>query len=509
MKKKLFPLTKKRYLFSQVDNFELYDFIDPHGICNENVFAFTNRSGNEVSLVIYNNSYSEAIGTINSSCERAFGEEGRTSTTTIDKSLGINSGFGFYYIFKDYVQQLEFIASGSQLSSAGFSFHLMGYQRKVLLDFREVYDADGRYKVLCDQLNGRGVNSIERALSEMNLAPFHNSLTHLFTSIKFSRLLLALDIYSKDEIEIPVVDEEVLRIINSLSKIKSLNTSQQELIIQIQSEISQIEGFNKLFLEISSAKRPAKWVGEVKSIIAPETHSERRKILSFLLLNKILFKILKSVETTNSNNILFDELLLWKPLFEIFGFLRYDDPGQSYELIKILFDSDFAFTDDADRYFIKIFEKDVITSFVQMNEFENVRYFNKERIEELVKWQFIISCIKLISQNTVKGKLSKKAFAGSFKIIFENYSLLIQRILKSEYKVENLVSIPEVKIIKKIKSIKKALPKKVVQKKKTVIKAKSKKGKEKTDKAKKEKTVNKEKKKLTTKKTKTKKKAKP
>ena len=51
---------------------------------------------------------------------------------------------------------------------------------------------DIKYFVI--NLNGRGVNSIERALSEMNLAPFHNSLTHLFTSIKFSRLLLALDI---------------------------------------------------------------------------------------------------------------------------------------------------------------------------------------------------------------------------------------------------------------------------------------------------------------------------
>jgi len=502
--KEIFPLTKKRHLFSQVDNFELYDFIDPHGICNENVFAFTNRSGNEVSLVIYNNSYSEAIGTINSSCERAFGEEGRTSTTTIDKSLGINSGFGFYYIFKDYIQQLEFIASGSQLSSAGFSFHLMGYQRKVLLDFKEVYDVDGRYKVLCDQLNGRGVYSIERALNEMNLAPLHNSLTHLFTSIKFSRLLLALDIFNKDGIEIPVVDEEVSRIINNLSKIKSLDTSQQELISKIQSEISQIEDFNKLFLEISTAKRPVKWIGEVKSILSPENDSERKKILAFLLLNKILLSILNSVYITDRKTILFDELLLWKPLFEIFGFLRYEDPGRSYELIKILFDSDLSFSENVDRYFLKIFEKDIISSFVQINEYENVRYFNKERIEELVKWQLIISCNALISQNTVKGKLSKKGFMDSLKITFENYSLVIQRILKSEYKIDNLLSIPEVKIIKKTKSNKKVLIKKVTPKKKTAAKVKSKKNKEK-----KEKTVNKGKKKVTIKKTKTKKKAKP
>ena len=185
--------------------------------------------GMKYLLVLYNNSYSEAIGTIISSCERAYGEEGRTSTTTIDKTLGINSSNNIYYIFKDYVQQLEFIIPGQQISSAGFSFHLMGYQRKVLLDFKEVYDTDGRYKILCDQLNGRGVDSIEHALSEMNLAPFHNSLVHLFTSIKFSRLLLSLDISNTEEIEIPGLDEEISRIVNRLSKIKSLNTSQLEM----------------------------------------------------------------------------------------------------------------------------------------------------------------------------------------------------------------------------------------------------------------------------------------
>ncbi|MBE0551528.1 MAG: alpha-amylase, partial [Ignavibacterium sp.] len=496
--KEIFPLTKKRHLFSQVDNFELYDFIDPHGICNENVFAFTNRSEKEVSLVIYNNSYSEAIGSINGSCERAYGEESRTSTTTIDKALGINSGYGFYYIFKDYVQQLEFIVSGLEISSAGFFFHLMGYQRKVLLDFREVYDADGRYKVLHNQLNGRGVYSVERALDEMNLAPFHNALAHFFTSIKFSRLLLALDISNEDEIEIPEVDEEVSRIINNLSKIKSLNTSQPELIIQIQSDISEISDFNRLFSEISSAKRTAKWIGAVKSILYPENDIERKKILSFLLLNRILFRILKSINNTDSKSISFDELLLWKPMLEIYGFLRYDDVGKSYELSKVLFESDFSFEDNIDRYFIKIFEKDIFALFVQINEYENVKYFNKERIEDLVNWQFIISCTDLISRSIVKSKVSKKAFIDSLKTAYDNYSKTTQKILESEYKVEKLVSLPEVKIANKIKPTKKVTPKK-----KAVSKEKSK-----AEIEKKTKPNDKSKKKITAKKPKTKKKAK-
>ena len=501
--KEIFPLTKKRYLFSQVDNFELYDFVDTHGNSNENVFAFTNRREKEVSLVIYNNSYSEAIGTINGSCERAYGEEGRTSTTTIDKALGINSGYGFYYIFKDYIQQLEFIVSGSEISSVGFFFHLMGYQRKVLLDFREMYDADGRYKVLHDQLNGRGVYSIERSLNEMNLAPFHNSLTKLFTSIKFSRLLLALDLNNEDEIEVPELDEELSRIISNLSKIKLPNTSQSELISKIKSDISSFKDFNKLFLAILTTIRPAKWIGEVKSILYPENDIERKKILSFILSNRILFQILKSTNSTDSKSSSFDELLLWKPLLGIFDHFRYEDPGKSYELTKVLFNSDFSFADNTDRYFIKIFEKEIIAFFVQINKYENVKYFNKERIEDLVKWQFIISCTELISINIVKGKVSKKAFIDSLKTAYDNYSRITQKILESEYKVEKLVSIPEVKIAKKIKSTKKILPKKVKAKKKAVSKVKSKKEIEK-----KEKTSNKTKKKITVKKSKTKKQAK-
>lgn len=506
--KEIFPLTKKRYLFSQVDNFELYDFIDLHGICNENVFAFTNKFEKEVSLVIYNNSYSEAIGNVAGSCERAYGEEGRTSTTTIDKALGINSGYGFYYIFKDYIQQLEFIVSGAEISSAGFYFHLMGYQRKVLLDFREVYDADGRFKVLHDQLNGRGVYSIERSLSEMNLAPFHNSLTNLFTSIKFSRLLLALDFANKDEIEIPEVDEELSRIISNLSKIKSLNTSQSELANQIQSDIYSVKDFNKLFLEISQAKRPAKWIAEVKSILYPVNDIERKKILSFLLLNKILFQILNSIKSNDSKSIPFDELLIWKPLFEIYGFLRYDDAGKSYELSKILFDFHFSLTDNPDKYFVKIFAKEITALFVQINEYENVKYFNKERIEELIKWQFILSCIELVSTNIVKNIVSKKSFIESLKTDYDNYSRVTQKILESEYKVENLVSIPKVKTAKKIKSEKKVLTKKVAQKKKSVSKVKLKKEIGNKEKEKKEKPTKKTKKKIIVKKSKTKKKAK-
>ena len=496
--KEIFPLTKKRYLFSQVDNFELYDFIDPHGICNENVFAFTNRSGQEVSLVIYNNSYSEAYGSINYSCERAFGEEGRTTTTTIDKALGINFGDGFYYIFKDYVQQLEYIISGSEISSMGFSFHLMGYQRKVLLGFKEVYDSDGRYKRIYEQLNGKGVDSIDRALNEMNFAPFHNSLTHLFTSIKFSRLLLSLDINNNGEVEIPNFDEEIIRICGNLNKIKSLDSSIDAITEKINSEILSLNNFNLLVAELVSSKRPAKWLLETKSILYSGNEVFQKRDLSFFLINRIIFNILNSVEHKNSLINKFDELLLWKPLIEILSYMRFEDPGKSYELLKVINIPDATIIENSERFLNNILKNDLVGYFIQINEYEKIKYFNKERIEEFVRWQFIISCTELNSMSTVKGKVSKKNFIDSLKTAYDNYSKIMQKILESEYKVEKLVSIPEVKIAKKIKPTKKG-----TSKKKALGKGKSK-----VEIKEKEKTNDKPNKKLTVKKTKTKKKAK-
>ncbi len=46
------PLLHRRYLFSGVENFLLYDFFTPEGGVNEDVFAYSNRVGEERALVV-------------------------------------------------------------------------------------------------------------------------------------------------------------------------------------------------------------------------------------------------------------------------------------------------------------------------------------------------------------------------------------------------------------------------------------------------------------------------
>src|SRR6202034_592324 len=65
------PLLKRRWLFAESSNFLLYDFFEPSGSVNENVFAYSNRSGDERALVVYNNRFSTAHGTIDFSAAYA------------------------------------------------------------------------------------------------------------------------------------------------------------------------------------------------------------------------------------------------------------------------------------------------------------------------------------------------------------------------------------------------------------------------------------------------------
>ncbi|MDR2178339.1 MAG: alpha-amylase, partial [Treponema sp.] len=62
--REIFPLMKKRHIFSGSAAFRLYDFYSSEGQVNENVFAYSNRNWDDRALVLYNNSYYGASGWI-------------------------------------------------------------------------------------------------------------------------------------------------------------------------------------------------------------------------------------------------------------------------------------------------------------------------------------------------------------------------------------------------------------------------------------------------------------
>ena len=174
------PLLKKRWLFAESSNFLLYDFFEGSGAVNENVFAYSNRNGDERALVVYNNRYGTAHGTIDYSAAYADKGAGQLRQQRLREGLGMIGDSGVVLAWCDSLTGLEYLRRANVLAERGLTLELHAYQSYVLLNWRELRPtADQPWDRLCDQLNGRGVPNLEEALVLLELEPVHAALRAL------------------------------------------------------------------------------------------------------------------------------------------------------------------------------------------------------------------------------------------------------------------------------------------------------------------------------------------
>ena len=173
--REIFPIMKKRYLFSGVAEFSLYDFVTEDGSVDEDVYAYCNGVGSERALVLYNNKFKNTQGRILRSMPTRR-EDGSTTSPTISEALGIASSAGEWLLFRDVAKGLEYLRPTSELE-AGFSWELGAFKYHVLADLRVVdATADLPYDRLAAALGGRGVPSIAQALVKLRFRPVHEPL---------------------------------------------------------------------------------------------------------------------------------------------------------------------------------------------------------------------------------------------------------------------------------------------------------------------------------------------
>jgi len=156
--REIFPLMRRRHLFSGSENFALFDFHSDGGWVDENVFAYTNRHGGEKALIIYNNSYDATSGWVRLSTAINTGPatDPHLVQRSLTESLGLDGSEGVWYIMHDHIDGLEYLRSGGELATRGFHTRLNGYQYRALVDIRRVTDEDGKWSRLAEHLAGLG-----------------------------------------------------------------------------------------------------------------------------------------------------------------------------------------------------------------------------------------------------------------------------------------------------------------------------------------------------------------
>ncbi|MBR0031588.1 MAG: alpha-amylase, partial [Treponema sp.] len=209
----IFPLIKKRYLFAGVEDFLFYD-VWSNGYVNDNVFAYSNRAGNESAIVFYNNKYDRADGWIKVSCPYAVktgsGENDKQQVTrTLGEGLGLTRGDDMFMIFQEQRSGLWYIRKNNEIIDHGMYTSLNGFESQVFWNIREEKDdEEGKWSTLCTFLNGRGTPDMEIAWQEYHYRELYDALKPLITADLVNQvhaLLLTAKERKAEKIKTPTV----------------------------------------------------------------------------------------------------------------------------------------------------------------------------------------------------------------------------------------------------------------------------------------------------------------
>jgi glycosidase len=191
----IFPLLKRRYLFSGVENFLLFDLVRHDGNVDENVFAFTNGHEKERALVLFNNAWESSAGKIRISCSFAEKAQDGSKTMvrkTLAEGLGLETGTDSFTVMREQRSGLWFLRRSDDLIADGMFIMLEGFQCQVFFDIGNIRDDGlGTYARLCQTLAGRGVPDLSAAVQDLALEELYTAWNALYGADWFASLLPA------------------------------------------------------------------------------------------------------------------------------------------------------------------------------------------------------------------------------------------------------------------------------------------------------------------------------
>ncbi|MCL2270306.1 MAG: alpha-amylase family glycosyl hydrolase [Treponema sp.] len=182
--REIFPLMKRRALFSGSAEFRLFDLIAEGGSVNENVYAYSNRAwinGNEErALVLYNNSYESAAGWIKISDPAIPLGDGRAHRDSLCQALALHGNDCHFTVLREQRSNLWYVRSSKAISESGLFVALNGYETQVFIDIYEVEDdVKGRWARLHHDLQGRPVSDPLSAINDIFLGDLYYRFTTL------------------------------------------------------------------------------------------------------------------------------------------------------------------------------------------------------------------------------------------------------------------------------------------------------------------------------------------
>lgn len=418
----IFPLAHKRYLFAGVENFLFYD-VWSNGSVNENVFAYSNGTDTERSVVFYNNKYESASGWIKISSEYAVktgsGEEDVTMCSkTIGEGLGLTPGSNHFCLFQEARSRLWFIRRSDDIINNGMFVSLNGFESQVYIGAHEVVDTeDGMYAKLCDLLNGRGVESIEIAWQELCYKDLYAALGAFVNKDYIDgleKLLCKKDMSAKQFAE--SVKTNALSYFSKEKEFDSISISAEQRFTLFEKQLKLLAKNIKSIEKLSSKKQKE---NSLKALLKSQWESSKFTGIALGLFTAVSF-------TSSANS------LKWgypRKLREISHGHGLDaNLSETFEKLFLILKACEGQKVSKKQSILNtaklIAQSDASWKLAGANEYGGTVWFNKEKMEETLYLSYLVLGIHRTEAKLKAKAVSKKLFAA---------------MQKSEYKCEEFV----------------------------------------------------------------------
>ena len=404
----IFPLLRRRWLFSGSENFVLYDFYAGDRI-DENVFAYSNRVDAHRALVLYHNSHSITSGWIKESV--AFlgdgeGEGGRLDRILLADALLATNEEGCYLAFCDQTEGLEYLRSTRELRDKGLYVELKEYQFHVFLDFREIRDdLDHSWQNLYKHLNGSGANSLEESRKQLQYAELNAAFREILElqAEDGSIAVTAPELQQKFDHFMQTVAGDVARA--TLGKAKRAVSRKNRPTLEL------YLCFNKLSEQKTSS-------GDARSLqlrlrTGFSDQAARSLLLAWLLLREtavepgsrgVDYTLRKFLQRDGDPGFGSRATLLLSALLEWWRSKKRDSAANTLEQMQALF------------------ELEACRAFLLNHESDGTLWFNKERFEELYEWLSLLNllecCGSSASARTITARMceTERSISSGIKL---------------------------------------------------------------------------------------------
>jgi glycosidase len=451
--REIFPLMKRRHLFADVKNFLFYDFFTPEGYVNEDVFAYSNRVGDERTLIIYHNKYDSARGWVRSSVAYSVktgeGDERTFIQKDLGEGLGLHGDQDYFSIFRDNATGLEYIRNSKELCGKGLYVELGAYKYHVFIDFREVRDNPWHhYARIANDLNGRGVPSIEETLREMLLQPLQDSFKELVNVDTFRHLMEARITQPQAQLDQKLMEEIEKKIFHLLQETKRFSGGGEDGMTIAREVRRKLEAI--LYLPILTSRYPRLQPKGVKAAAEylhkklTDSTTTWATLFGWLFVHA-LGKMVNQKDFAEQSRTWIDEWRLGKTIFGVLKGLGLEEggAGSSLTVIKWLtghqrwFEVKPLDQKSAHAELELLLKDGDLREFLQINQYKDTWWFNKEAFEEMLWWLMMAAALTIGSDPLRPVNAVIEQLEGCYSMV-QKWQEAEE---KSEYQVEKLLTI--------------------------------------------------------------------